>query len=323
MKKTLLGATAAVSLAATMAAPVLAVINDRIDLINDKVGIALSPMGSGRELELKPGSDYSGRFRVRQTGRQTNEVFAAIEPYSVRDNGEDYDHKDFETQSAYTKITEWVDLELEEGCDVSRREAGKMYFMMRPKEECYVNYRVKVPMDIYGGSQHAMIFVQSVPSSTEIDSSGIINTYRIGYFLAVDIEGPGAVAKGRVVEMTIPQLLFTPPIRSSILVENTGSLDFDVSYKMSVRHFFGGKEAYSKEKDAYVMAETSRRITDEWGSTPLLGLFRVTEEVTVLGEMSTLTKVVLVIPLALIVVVAAAIVLLGLWIYVKVKKHRK
>ena len=323
MKKILLGATIVVGVTVLAVMPTMAIINEKIELQNDKVGLAMSPMSSARNEMKKPGSSYSGRFRLRQTGKETNEVFVSIAPYSIVDDGENYDRKDYDSQNAYTKITGWVSLELEEGCEVNRREEGKIYLTMRSKEECYIKYSVEVPADAYGGSQHASILAQTVPSVQDMEGSGIINSYRIGYFLAADIDGPGAKTEGKVVEITIPQMLFTPPVRSSILVKNTGSLDFDVNYKMTVKNFFGEKEAYSKENKVIVLAETSRRISDEWEGSPRLGLFRVTEEVTLLGETTTLTKVVLVVPLALLVVLIAVIVLLALWIYVKVKKARR
>ena len=179
-----------------------------------------------------------------------------------------------------------------------------------------------VPKDAHGGTQRAGIFVESVPSGTP-DDSGIINKYRIGYFLSSAIDGPGAKSEGKIKKLKIPQLLFVPPVRSSVLVENTGSLDFEVSYKMTVKKYFGGGEVYSKGQKALVMAETRRLIADEWGGSPKLGLFKVTEEATVLGETSTLTKTVLVIPIALMIAILVGILLLGMWIYAKVRKAKK
>ncbi|MCL2280889.1 hypothetical protein FWC31_03315 [Candidatus Saccharibacteria bacterium] len=290
------------------------------DIVQDNnIGIAVSPMLNAR-LTMDPGSVTEGRFRVRSPGIETTEVFAEVSPYAAGED-ERYETGIFNQTSAYTKITEWTTLGLQD-CTINKEEKGRIYFTMRPQEECYVTYKITVPADAYGGSQHAAIFVQTVPPESGKGNSTIVNTYRIGYIIRNDVDAPGAKSEGQVVEIKIPKLLFVPPIKTSILVKNTGSLDFEAKYKMTIQTFFGQKEVYSEAKKSLVMAETERLLTDKWDKTPNLGLFKVTVEVTILDETIMLTKTVLVIPLALIVAIIVIILSLTLWIYVKIRKNK-
>lgn len=143
-----------------------ATINDNIELINDTVGISISP-ASSEQINLRPGDSYDGSFRVRQTGRETNDVFAEISPYTA--GSADYDSWDFETVKEHTKITNWLTINLDSDCSEGRRENGKIFFTMRPKEECHISYHIDVPADAFGGSQHA-----AVPD----------HRYRPGYYFA-------------------------------------------------------------------------------------------------------------------------------------------
>lgn len=320
-KKSLLIGLAMVSgIVLFSAGSALARINEDIVIRND-VGVALSPMMSDR-MDLKPGSVVEGKFRVRYPASETTEVFAEVSPYAAGE-GDNYESGIFNKSSVYTKMTEWVTLDLEE-CTINKREAGRIYFTMRQQEECFVTYKIAVPKDAYGGSQHVAIFVQTVPNENTEGGGAIINSYRIGYLIKNDIDGPGAKAEGKVVEIKIPGFfLFVPPITTSSLVENTGSLDFEADQKVTIKSYFGDNEVYSEERKVLVMAETERLASDKWEDTPQLGLFKVTVETTVLGETTVLNKTVLVIPVALIVAIVVGILLLALWIYFKVKKSKE
>lgn len=195
---------------------VMAVINEDI-VINNNTGIAVSPMISDR-ISLEPGTVTEGKFRIRYPATETSEVFAEIAPYSAGE-GDNYESGVFNKSSVYTKMTEWVTLDLEE-CAINKREAGKIYFTMRQQEECYVTYKIAVPSDAVGGSQHVAIFVQTVPNAGAQGDSAVINSYRIGHLIKNDVDGPGAKAEGHVVETKIAgPLMFAPPITTSVKVK--------------------------------------------------------------------------------------------------------
>ncbi|MCL2451949.1 hypothetical protein FWD20_03760, partial [Candidatus Saccharibacteria bacterium] len=213
-KSLLLVGLAVIGGAALVGGSVSARINEKIEIKKETM-IAASPMFSDR-MELKPGSVTEGKFRVRYPARETTEVFAEISPYESGGSG-DYENYVFSKSSIYTKMTEWVTLDLEE-CSINKREDGRIYFTMRQQEECFVTYKIAVPKDAYGGSQHVAIFVQTVVSKdgNGNKNNGINNSYRIAYRLNNDIDGPGAKAEGRVVRIKIPGLLFAPPVSESI-----------------------------------------------------------------------------------------------------------
>lgn len=296
----------AVGIASGFSAQASALINDRIELEDKSIGIAISPMSSQR-LDLKPGSAYEGSFRLRQTGRETNEVVAEVTPFSA--GAVDYDSSDFAKSSDRTKITEWIALGLSD-CDITSREGNKIYFAMRPQEECFVDYRVSVPSDATGGSQRAGIFIQSVATNSVQSGTGVSNSYRIGYIITSDVDGPNAKRAGKVVENNIPGFLFWPPITVNSKVANTGNIDFDAKYTVKMKSIFSGITAFKDETTRTIFADTVRSGDVTWKDAPFLGIFKVTQTVEILGETFTTTKTVVILPIFVIVIVLILIALL-------------
>ena len=318
--KLLLGALVAVGLSLGAVSSVSAVINDSIELVNSTVGIAVSPVNSER-LELKPGSVESGRFRVRQTGHETNDVVVYVRPLSMKAGGVN-NEKDFEAETNRTKIAKWTTFTVE-GCDVNSVEDGFVRMTMRPQEECFVDYTIRVPWDALGGSQNASIKVVTVERDTEISVAGLRSRYSFAYALYTDIDGPGAFYQGKVIENNIPCLLFSPPLITDSLVENTGNLDFITYYDVRVNNYFTGKQVYDKSWSSLVMADSKYASKTAWEDAPALGLFMVTQDVKVLDEVSSLTKFVLIIPIWLVIIIIGVILLLIWAIVIKIREHRR
>ena len=306
-KKLLIALCAVIGVSILVVTQVSAVINESIQLRNNSVGIAISPVNSER-LNFLPGDSFEGKFRVRQIGRDTNDVFAEVAPYSAGSE-DDYDNSDFFNPNARTEIVKWMSLDLE-GCDITSRQSGKMYFTMRPKEECYIKYRINVPRSALGGSQRAAIFVQNIIKDGQSGGMGIESTYRMGHLVSADIDGPGAKYEGRIIENNIPWLFFDPPIFVTSRVENSGNSDFKVRYEVEIKNIFSGASNYSTDKEKMVLSDSIRGDKISWEGSPFLGIFNVTQKITFLNETSELTKMVFIIPIWLIIVIIIVIVLL-------------
>lgn len=316
----LLGGLAILGLTFGMTTPSFATINPNIEVVNQSVGIAVSPFGSDR-LVLNQGDVVDGRFRVRQTGQETNEVYIHIRPMSIR-AGSTANERDFYTEKARTQIVNWISIGDIEGCSVNKVEDGKTYFTMRSQEECYVNYTITVPHNAVGGSQNAALTVRSVEKRGEDGGVGLRNSYSFAYLLHSNVNGPDALYQGKVLENNIPWILFNPPLAVDTLVENTGNLDFDVKYDVAMRDYFGGKEVYDRSWDTIAYAETQRADETAWEGAPALGLFQVTQEVELLDETSSKTQLVLLIPIWLILIILGVVILLT-WAIVLRAKQRK
>ncbi|MDR1300521.1 MAG: hypothetical protein LBK50_02325 [Candidatus Nomurabacteria bacterium] len=285
----------------------LAVINDKIETKDKSLSIYVSPASSDR-ITLTPGDVYDGEFTVTSDASVTNEVFVSLTPYSI---GKDSGQRDFDTETSRTHITKWIDFGVD-GCDITRTDGNNVYFTMRPQEECKIKYHIAVPSDAMGGSQNSGIFVQSVVD----DSSGgmIMQSYRVGYLLYVNINGPGALYRGEIVKNDIPFILFEPPVYAGSLIENTGNLDFRASYEVVMHNWFGGEEVFRKSWENLIMADGRKSDEAQWGGSPSLGIFKVQQKISLLDEVSDETKIVIIIPIWLIIITVLLIAALIWWL---------
>lgn len=295
--------------------PAEAYINPNINILNDIVGIAVSPVQSDR-FEMVPGGQYEGRFRVRQTGTQTSEIVIEVAPLTAL--------RDYETETDRTRIKNWTTFTIE-GCDIDRIEDRNAYVMMRSQEECYVNYNISVPFDAVGGSQNASILVRSTARDDigqESASSSLRYQYQFAYALWSDVDAEGAYYEGKILENNIPWLLFSPPLGVSSLIKNTGTLDITAKYNVTMKNYFGGDEVFNESWDAVVFADSELTQSKEWEGAPELGLFQVTQEIAGVDETSSKTQLVLMFPLWLLLILVGVIILL-IWALVLKIKQRK
>ncbi|MDR0591240.1 MAG: hypothetical protein LBG75_01620 [Candidatus Nomurabacteria bacterium] len=325
--KLLIGVLATLGFTLSAAGSALAVINSNIQTKDKSVSIVVSPANSKR-LDMKPGGVYDGEFKVLSDAKHTNEVFTTLLPYTIKEDG----IQDYKTETRRTSVTKWAKLEVS-GCEIKERKPnGEIYFMMRPQEECVVSYHIEVPKDAVGGSQDAGIFVQSVVRNG--DGGTVGRSYRYGYMIYSDVDGPGAKYEGRVVENKIPWLLFSPPLTATGKVENTGTIDFTAKYSVSIKNAITGEKAweYPSKEDGdsnrqLVMGESSRINRIAWEGAPHLGIFEVTQTIDVLGKPVTKTQLVFIVPLWLIILVlgiVAALIVNGIYQHKKRnKRHAK
>ena len=316
MKKTIIfGALATLVLILGLEDTTQAYINPNIQLANKAVGIAVSPMTNDR-INMVPGGQYDGRFRVRQTGHETSDIMIMVAPLNPA--------RDYETETDRTQIKHWTTFSIE-GCDVDRVEDGDTYVTMRSQEECFVNYHISVPHDAMGGSQNASIVVRSAVRSDvgqTSGQSGLNYQYQIAYALFSDVDGPGAHYAGKILENNIPWILFNPPLEVNSLIENTGNLDFKTTHKVVMNDYFGGKEVFNKSWTGLVMADSKGTEKAIWEEAPAFGLFQVTQEIKALDEESNKTQLVLLIPIWLILIILGVIILL-VWAVVLRAKQQK
>ncbi|MDR1196706.1 MAG: hypothetical protein LBL08_00275 [Candidatus Nomurabacteria bacterium] len=324
MKKILVfsGIVAALALVIGVTTVSQAYINPDIELLHDEVGIGVSPIKADR-IDMVPGGKYEGRFRVRQTGHETSQIVAEIKPMTA--------YKNYEVETDRTQITKWTTFKLE-GCDVDKVEDGKTYFTMRSKEECYLNYYISVPQNAMGGSQNSAIMVRTETRDdvgAKSGNAGVSYQYQFAYAVYSDVDGPGAVYAGKVLENNVPWILFEPPLGVSSLVENTGNLDFMTKYEVKMNNWFGGKEVYNRSWEGLTFADSKYEDGTQWAEAPVLGLFEVTQTINLLDEKvenqtsSTVTKLVLIIPIWLVLIIIGIILLLIWALYLRIKGKKE
>lgn len=283
------------------------------------VGIGASPAKSER-ISLVPGGEYSGTFQALQAGNEANEVKVFVTPVSEQDGSRNY-----EVETDRTRITEWMTIETP-NCPILRTEDETIVLEMQADSQCTVNYSIKVPEDAVGGSQHAAIILASTPYSElnkQAEGVGINVKHRYAYTVYADVDGPGAIYAGKIIENNVPWLFLSQPISVSSLISNSGNLDFQADYHVLIKNWFGGEEMMLNDFEKVVLADTESADTQTWDGTPEIGIFEVTQNITLGNEESNVKRLVLVIPIWWLIIIICVLLLLIWALVMKIRQHLK
>ncbi|MBQ2638539.1 MAG: LapA family protein [Candidatus Saccharibacteria bacterium] len=256
---------------------------------------------------LDPGSTYSGKFTVQNSGTESFHYKVYASPYYVKDNENGDYSPEYSNSNKYTYISEWFTFSKETGY----LESGK-------NEE--IEFTVKVPNDVAGGAQNAAIMVETEDTADGV--STVQSTARVGSIVYSTVNGETNYC-GNIIDKNIPTLLINPPITASGKVENCGNVDLNVRYIMTVTPLFSNEPIYSNEEDPMVYAtlpETKRYSSLKWDGTPAFGIFNVKLDITYNEKTETIEKMVIVCPLWLIVLI---ILFIGAVIFWLVSRNRE
>lgn len=233
---------------------------------------------------LDPGSTYTGKFIVQNSGTDSFHYKVYAAPYYVNSDNSDGYSPVYTVSNKYTYISEWFTFSKETGF----LESGK-------NEE--IEFTVKVPNDVAGGAQNAAIMVET--EDTADGESTVQPTIRVGSVVYSTVNGETNYC-GKIVDKNIPTLLINPPIIASGRVENCGNVDLNVRYVMTVTPLFSNDPIYTNEEDPSIYAtlpETKRFSSINWDGTPAFGIFNVKLDITYNEETETIEKMVIVCPL--------------------------
>lgn len=256
--------------------------------------------------EFEVGKSYVGQFEIRNTGKQELNFEAYVAPYSVA--SETYE-PNFSDETQYTEITKWIELEANSG----KIASGDKFVM---------NYRINVPEDAHGGMQAGTIMVSM---KGDADEGNVQTVRRLGYLVYGNVDGD-VIKTGKVIENKIPSFLFTPPIKATSVVENTGNVYTVAQYSMQVFPLFSDEEIYTNEETPegnVVFPETKKLNTVSWEGAPQLGIFRVRQTVKIFDEESVTEKLVFLCPLWFLFIVILLVFCIIFWIVSRVIKRKK
>lgn len=278
--------------------------------------VVMSINPSNQELELRPGAQYEGTVKVSNIGRLPFKVKASVRPFYVKND--DYE-PDFASESAYTKIYNWIKL-------------GETEFTIEPDESHELKFTVDVPKDVASGGQYAAIMLLS--DSGEAESAGVNVAAQLAAILYGHVNGGEMRTEGELVGHTMPGIFSSSNFSISETVKNTGNVDFRVEHALTVTEFFSNRELVNKNSvskdgqligssNSVVLPGTSRTGILTWPDAPKLGLFNVTQTIRFLDQELTFHKLVFLCPLWLLVIVIALVIVLIIWIVRKVMKKKQ
>ena len=258
-----------------------------------------------QEISLGAGDKVDLEITIFNLGDEVMETSLVPEPLSVE--GENYD-LNLSTMTNRTKIVDWI--KFPEG---SR-------FSVPVGESVTVPFRVEVPEDAPSGGQYAVLAAQFW--SNNIDSSHLATVGAIAMRLYAQIAGENVI-EGKILSNEIPAIVIGDGFTAHFEAENTGNLDFYVNDTFRVVDFFSHKILYDDAETAepsVMFPETTRFLTNEWQG---VGIYNVTQNVSLLDETSEQTGTVIVIPVWLVVVFGLAVVA-GIWgIIWKITKKKR
>lgn len=258
--------------------------------------------------EVPAGYTYSGIFKLNERTDVPAQVKVYTAPFSMKE--EDYTPVYEGVESYRNTIKDWISFP--DGTD----------YTVPANSEIEIPYVITVPGNALGGSQYCAIIIENVKPESQ-PSGEVISTTAVGRValpIYADILGDEAVASADFLDWSANSFYFSPPIRASFEVENTGNIMFSVEYVFEVIDAIrGGDSVYTDEGSKKVFPDTKRMINHEWANTPYLGLFKVNETISYLDETQDFSRIVLVVPLWLVIIVILMIVLAVVAIIKRVK----
>lgn len=272
---------------------------------------------SEQDLELEPGHRYESSITVYNVGRLGFDFEVSISPYQTQNT--DYS-PDFSTESAYTRITEWITLPQTE-------------FHVEPGYAEVVNFVIDVPDNVPGGGQYAAIMVRPKNNSDENDAS-IKIVGQIAAIIYGHVNGDEVRADGSMLEHHFPSFILGNNFSIASTFENTGNIDYRVIETLSIRNFFTNEEIITPltlssaghplgTLKASVLPGTTRVVSMSWTGAPQLGIFRVTNTISYLDHSEVYEKVVVLCPLWLIVLFAIFIIIIIIAVVSYFRRQRK
>ena len=265
--------------------------------------LQVSPVSS--RIKLDPSQVYDGSIKVSNVGGSAFDVKIYASPYNVENLTY---YQNFNERGNFNKIANWITFE------------QNVFPDMEPGTTIEVKYTITVPDDAPGGGQYAVLFAETTGKNSAESSIQTIN--RVGHTIYATVSGDTKEA-GSLVSLDQKSLYFDGNIGSTAIIENSGNVDFTSINNLKVESIFG-TELYNESKNFTIVADTSRQIEREWEETPMVGLFKVTNEIKFMGKSQFVeSKLVLVMPIWLIVIFVIIIIALITLVVVKIRKRNK
>ena len=276
---------------------------------------SVSPMT--HKIFLKPGEIYHGRILVANPLASTEDFYykATLHPYSVNDNN----GLDFETQTDWSKIINWITLENETG-------------MLKPNDMKEINFTITVPENPPSGGQYAMIAVTQDTEKAFSSGSGVSNVYEMASLIYAEIEGE-TVHDCTVLENSAIGFVSSGVPTVTMRLSNRGNIHETAYSKLSSKNVITGETIdYTREYDdglqTLVMPTSERTVERELENLPQLGIFEITQEVKCLDDVSTVSTLMVICPIWFMVlsaVLLASIIgtIFGVVFYRRRQKHIK
>ena len=279
------------------------------------LSVAVSP--AIEKISLTPGETYEGEFFVSSLNSGENLAFSVdIAPLNFQN--ETYD-LEFSAPGTFNQIVDWTSLEpgpdmtvtenpLPSNPDLSHYDSLVLNLdglAARP-----VRYKITVPEDAPAGGQYLAFLIQGKtvdPDQSSDSSISVKNNSQVAVLLYATVAGE-THETGSILENKVQGFSLGSPVKASSRLENTGNTHLIANYTLRVFSLLDQAEVYSNEEtpvENTIIPKTSLYSEQTWNDTPVLGLFRVSQEISFAGETETSESLVVVAPIWFLVLILA------------------
>ena len=274
------------------------------------VGFSMSPMK--QSFVLNPGETYKSSFSISNPGTSEEDFYykVSIAPFSYTD--EKTGQTTTVENDGYSMIMDWIKIDSPTTGSIKPNGTEEIYFS------------VEVPRTAPSGGQYASIVVSSNDESTG-EGMMIKETISMAHSIYAEVTG-NTVKQGEFSDVNVPGIILDGPIKGSSVIKNTGNTHGTATYTLQVYPLFSGEEVYSNEEkpDTYtIVPDRSYYNETAWDKTPTMGIFNVVYTVEYEGVVEKVSKMVIKCPLWMMFLVFFAIAAIIIWLFVRVRKHKK
>ncbi len=220
-------------------------------------------------LALEPGKTYEGEFFVINPvlSDQKSYYSVSVGPLNFED---EFYSPSFDRYTDFNQIVDWITVEDPRGS-------------LDPQERRAIKYKITVPEDVPGGGQYASFLVSydAEAATAQEKNIGVVNRSRIAILLYATVAGETR-EEGSVIENNVGAIYLDQPIKTSSLIINSGNVHIPAKYTLRIYPLFGDEELYTNEEDPVnntVIPDTTLYNEKVWEDTPVLGLFRIEQEI--------------------------------------------
>lgn len=264
------------------------------------------------ELALNPAAEITKSFSVTNQSDKEQNIRVYTAPYSVSKKS---NTSDFESQSEYTQIYHWINI-----IGQNQKEQNEAVFSIKPKQTETIKYHIKVPESAPGGSQHASIFVETVPEDAA-ETTSITTVARAAIKIFADISGE--TIKDAEITTLNSSSVFTinSKVFAETTVKNIGNVDIKPTLTLKISTL-NGETIYEKSDVAMIFPENDGKIKIEWPETPAFGIYKMIASTNILGKRATTEKTIIILPAWFIVLILFLIIVV-IVIMIRKNNHKK
>jgi hypothetical protein len=233
-----------------------------------KDGIGISP--TKLTVSGDPGETLKGQFTVLNSGDTSIQYKVYVNDLNILN--EDYE-KTFEPVPGVTSPVSWITVP----------EGTKT---LAPNGKAKLDFSIKIPFNAVPKGYYAVIFAETI--EPEIDTAGVGRVKRVGSLVYLTVPGD-TQEKGEFLGFKTDSWQKDLPLVSSIRIQNSGNVHFEVKGEMRLKDVFGNV-IDKTDVSGTLLPQTIRNFKPELSPDHMVGLYKVEGEVKFLDQSETMSS---------------------------------